>query len=347
MAGVSALHTLIFTQQFAAMIRSNLPLVDVMANLAEETPQRRLREAIEDVSEDVVRGVDLGTALAAHPHIFDDVYVTVVRAGLESGRLGGALLQIAQYQKVMHETGRKLKAALTYPLFVVFAFFGIFNAMAFFILPRFEQIYRNFHRTLPVPTQWLLNIKGYWTEYWYLIVGGAVALLVSFATWVSTADGRAVWDEMKLKLPIIGPLWRMSALARFLRTLAVQVENDVPVLEALRLAADSAGNVYVCELLYEIADDVERGFGLADSFRSHRIFHGIVLQMIASGEEAGILDELLTSSADYFDSLVQDRLDRITSLINPILTVVIGLAVAAMMIASFLPVFELGSMALQ
>ena len=170
-------------------------------------------------------------------------------------------------------------------------------------------------------------------------------LLVSFAAWVSTADGRAVWDEMKLKLPIVGPLWRMSALARFLRTLAVQVENDVPVLDSLRLAADSAGNVYVCETLYEIADDVERGSGLAASFAAHRLFHGIVLQMIAAGEEAGILDELLMSSADYFDSLVQDMLDRITSLINPVLTVIIGLAVAGMMIASFLPVFELGSMA--
>ena len=345
MAGVNALQTLIFTQQFAAMIRSNLPLVDVMDNLAAETPQRRLRETIEDVNDAVRSGVDLSTALAAHPQVFDDVYVNVVRAGLESGRLGGALMQIAHYQKVMHETGRKLKSALTYPIFIIFAFFGIFNAMAFFILPRFQDIYKNFHRALPLPTQWLLNIKEYWADYWYLIIGGVVALLVSFAAWVSTADGRAVWDELKLKLPIVGPLWRMSALARFLRTLAVQVENDVPVLDSLRLAADSAGNVYVCEILYEIADDVERGSSLSASFASHRLFHGIVLQMIASGEEAGILDELLMSSADYFDSLVQDMLDRITSLINPILTVIIGLAVAGMMIASFLPVFELGSMA--
>ncbi len=345
MAGVSTLHTLIFTQQFAAMIRSNLPLVDVMDNLAEETPQWRLRDAIETVNEDVRRGVDLSTALAAHPHIFDDVYVNVVRAGLESGRLGGALMQIAHYQKVLHETERKLKLALTYPLFIIFAFFCVFNTLVLFILPRFVEIYNRSHRTLPVPTQWLMNIREYWTEYWHLIIGGMVALVVSFAAWLSTAEGRAVWDEVKLKFPIVGPLWRMSALARFLRTLAVQVENDVPVLEALRLAADSAGNVYVCEILHDIADDVERGLGLAESFASHRIFHGIVLQMIASGEEAGILDELLMSSADYFDSLVQDMLDRITSLINPILTVIIGLAVAGMMSASFLPVFELGSMA--
>jgi len=341
---VSTLHTLIFTQQFASMIRSNLPLVDVLDNLAEETPQRRLRETIAAVSDDVKHGHDLSAALAAHPGVFDEVYVNVVRSGLESGRLGGALAQIAHYQKVIHETGRKLKAAITYPLFVVLAFFGIFNAMVFFILPKFAMMYKNFGKNLPAPTQLLLDLGRFWADNWYLVIGVQAVLIASFLVWKSTPDGRAVWDEIKLRIPVLGPLWRMSALARFLRTLAVQVENDVSVLHALRLAADANGNVYIREILYDIADEFERGRSLAASFRRYQVFHGIVLQMIASGEEAGILDELLMSSADYFDSLVQDLLDRITSLVNPILTVVIGLAVAGMMVACFLPVFQMGSM---
>lgn len=343
MAAIGSLHILIFTQQFAAMIRSNLPLVDVLDNLANETPQRRLREAIVAVADAVRRGIDLSEAMGEHPAMFDDVYVNVVRSGMESGRLGAALLQIAHYQKVIHETGRKLKTALTYPLFIIFAFFAVFNGMVFFILPRFEMMFKNFNKKLPWATQFLLDIGRFWSENWPLIVGGQLVVYFSFIVWISTPDGRAIWDEHKLRLPILGPLWRMSALARFLRTLAVQVENDVPVLDALQLAADACGNVYVKETLYQIADKVERGRSLAACFREHEVFYGIVLQMIASGEEAGILDELLMSSADYFDSLVQDLLDRITSLINPVLTLVVGLAVAGMMVACFLPVFQMGS----
>lgn len=344
MAGINSLNILIFTQQFAAMIRSNLPLVDVLENMAEETPQRRLREAIIAVSDDVKHGHDLSSALAAHPGIFDDVYVNVVRSGLESGRLGQALTQIAHYQKVIHETGRKIKAALTYPVFIILAFFGVFNGMVFFILPRFETMFKMFNKKLPYLTQLLLDLGAFWMANWHVVLGTQAVVIASFVIWINTADGRAVWDRIKLSVPILGTLWRMSALARFLRTLAVQVENDVPVLDALQLAADASGNVHIRETLYGIADDVRRGRGLAASFREHAVFHGIVLQMIASGEEAGILDELLMSSADYFDSLVQDLLDRITSLINPILTVVVGMAIAAMMLACFLPVFQMGQM---
>ena len=344
MAGVSSFNVLIFTQQFASMIRSNLQLVDVLHNLADETPQKKLREVIADVADDVTHGTDLSAAMAQHPQVFDDVYVNVVKSGLESGRLGEALLQISHYQKVIHETGRKVMAAMTYPAFIIFAFFGIFNAMIFFILPRFSAVYSNFGKKLPEATQILLNVGKFWSDNWHLIIGAQVVVISVLSVWIATGEGRALWDQIKLKLPLLGTLYRMSALARFLRTLAVQVENDVPVLQALCLAADACGNVYIREILYDIADDVERGRGLAASFRDHEIFHGIVLQMLASGEEAGILDELLMSSADYFDSLVQDLLDRITALINPILTMVVGLLIAGMMVAVFLPVFQMGSM---
>lgn len=339
---VSTLHTLIFTQQFASMIRSNLPLVEVLDNLADETPQKKLRETVITVADDVRHGIDLGQAMAAHPGVFDEVYVNVVKSGMESGHLGDALAQIAHYQKVIHETGRKVKAALTYPVMILLAFFGVFNAMVFFILPRFEVMFKNFNKKLPGPTQFMLDLGAIWSANWYFILAGVGVIAVSFSVWVNSADGRTLWDQIKLHIPLLGSLWRMAALARFLRTLAVQVQNDVPVLEALTLAADAAGNHYVREILYDIADDVGRGRSLAASFRDHAIFHGIVLQMIASGEEAGILDELLMSSADYFDSLVQDLLDRITSLINPLLTIVVGLGIAGMMVAAFMPVFQMG-----
>ena len=344
MAGVTRVHIMIFTQQFASMLRSKLPLVDVLNNLAAETPQRKLREAIEEVSEQVQHGMDLPRALANYPRFFDNVYVNVVKAGMESARLAGSLTEIAHYLKVIHETERKVRSAVTYPVVVMLAFFGVFNGMVFGILPRFRAIFNNMHKALPAPTQILLDMGDYWGANWMWIISSMVLSTICFIVWKNTPDGRAVFDQYKLRLPMVGPLWRMAALARFLRTLAVQVENEVAVLAALRLAADTCGNVFVQETIYDIAHDVECGRSLSVSFRDHHVFHGIVVQMIAAGEEAGSLDELLMSSADYFDNLLQDRIDQITQLINPVLTLFVGLGVAGMMVASFLPVFQMGGM---
>ncbi|MEO5373020.1 MAG: type II secretion system F family protein [Alphaproteobacteria bacterium] len=339
----SAVHLLIFTKQFAAMLRSRLPLVSVLENLAEETPQKSLKEVISTVTDDVKHGIDLGDALAEHPDTFSAVFVNVARAGMLSGKLDSSLTQIAGYLENLDQLRRKLRAAFAYPAFMLVAFFAVFNGMIFGILPRFREMYKNFHKALPAPTQLLLDIGDFWAANWYLVIGTTAVLVMTFSIWIKTEDGRRVWDEVKLKLPIIGAAWRMAALARFLRTLAVQVHNDVRLLDALRLSADVVDNYYIRDILLDIANSVENGGSIAGAFRDHEIFHGIVLQMIRSGEDSGTLDELLAASADYFDSLLADLLNVIAGLINPVLTVFIGLAVAGMMVASFLPVFDMGS----
>ncbi|MDP6814043.1 MAG: type II secretion system F family protein [Alphaproteobacteria bacterium] len=340
MAAVKTTHLLIFTRQFASMIRSRLQLVDVLENLAMETPQRRLRTAVEDVSDDVQRGVDLGDALGGFPRIFDEIYVNVVKAGMESGQLDDSLEQMAQYLERMDEVSRKVRGAMSYPIFMLLAFFGVFNGMVFFILPRFEKMFSTFDAELPWPTQTMLSIGDFYSANWHFILGGVVAVIVTFIIWISNAAGRRTWDELKLSLPVIGRIWRMGALSRFLRTLAVQVRNSVPLLDALRLSASASGNVYVEEVIYQIADEIETGAGIAETFRRYDVFSGIVLQMIAAGEEAGILDELLLSAAGYFDSLLNDQIETATGLINPVLTVVIGAGIASMMLAAFLPVLN-------
>ncbi|MGB0684159.1 MAG: type II secretion system F family protein [Magnetovibrionaceae bacterium] len=342
MAGVRSTHLLIFTQQFAAMIGSSLQLVDVLDNLAKETPQKQLRQVLETITTSVRRGVDLADALASHRRVFNDIYINVVRAGMASGKLGDALDQIARYLKAENDVRRRVKSALTYPIFMIGGFFMVFNGMIFFILPRFSKMFLDFGKDLPFATQLLIDIGDFWKAYWYLIIGGVALLGFLFGVWIATADGREIWDRYKLKLPVIGGIWRMAALSRFLRTLSVQVHNEVMLLEAILLSADASNNVYIRQSLYGIADRIERGESLSEAFRRESVFHGIVLQMITAGEEAGRLHELLLSSADYFENLLHDRLDTVTNLINPILTLVIGLAVAGMMIASFMPVFQSG-----
>lgn len=341
MAAVKLSHLLIFTRQFSAMIGSQLQLVYVLQNLARETPQRRLRLTIEDVTDDVQRGVDLSDALAKFPRVFSSIYVNVVRAGMASGQLGDALDQVAQYLERVDELNRKVRTALSYPMFLLLAFFVVFNGMVFGILPQFEKMFESFGKELPPPTRFMLDIGEFYATNWYFILGGAAVTLTSFTFWILSPAGRRIWDQLKLNIPILGRLWRMGTLSRFLRTLAVQMRNYVPLLEALRLSASASGNLYIEEVIYTIADDVERGMGVAKSFREHEVFSGIVLQMIASGEETGSLDELLMSAATYFDSLLRELLNTVTNLINPILTVIVGSGIAGMMIAAFLPVFEI------
>lgn len=345
MASVNLTNLLIFTNQFSSMMRSHLALVDVLRNLGDETPHRVLREIIHEITEDVEHGVDFGDALANHPSVFDKVFVNVVRSGMASGRLGESLQQISGFLTKSDQVQRKVRSALSYPIFMLVAFFLVFNAQVFFILPRFQKMFENFKRDLPAPTQLLMAIGDFWKSYWYVIFIVIAIVVVGVISWLATEDGRYLWDRYKLRLPIIGRMWRIGALSRFMRTLGVQASNEVELLQALHLSALSCGNVYIQETLFQIVDDIEMGRGIAEAFRQHEVFSGIVLQMISAGEESGSLDELLISAADYFENLLDNEISTVTGLINPILTVVIGLAIAGMMVATFLPVFEMGKAA--
>ena len=342
MANVSLQALLIFTNQFSAMLSSQLPLVSVLKNLGDETPHRGLRLAIGDVREDVEHGTDFGDALSEHADIFDEIYVNIVRAGISSGKLGAAMTHLAAYLSNADSVRRKIRAATSYPMFMFMAFIVSFNGMVFFVLPRFEQMFANFGKDLPLATKILMAVGSFWREYWYVVVLALAIVIAGIFAWLMSPKGRLTWDEYKLKLPVFGRMWRMSALARFLRTLAVQIQNDVELLPSLRLSAPTTGNFFIEDIIVQIADDIEDGHGIADSFREYNVFSGIVLQMIASGEEAGELDSLMLSAADYFDRLLDDQIQTWTALINPILTVGIGLAIAGMMIGVFLPVFDMG-----
>ena len=343
MSSVNLTQILIFTRQFSSMIGSQLQLAYVLENLAKETPNRQMRETIEEILDDVLHGTDLADAFESHSIIFNDIYVNVVRAGMESGMLGNALDQIGTYLEVADQMRRKVRAAFSYPIFMLAAFFIVFNVQVVLILPKFQKMFGMRDDPLPVPTQFMVMVGDFYLENWYYMVVVFVGSIVGFVVWISTQDGRQIWDEVKLKLPVIGSAFRMSALSRLLRTLAVQVQNKVPLVIALELSASASGNRYIEGVILNIVDDIRNGEGIADSFRAHDVFTGIVLQMIASGEESGEFDRLLMSAASYFDDLLAEQLESMTGMINPILTVVIGTAIAGMMVAAFLPVFQMSS----
>lgn len=341
MIGASTSHLATFSKQFASMIASSLQLVSVLEDLARETPHRPLRNAARDVAKQVSAGVDLADAFERHPRLFDGVFVGLVRSGLESGRLTTALGHVADHLNRVDQTNRRVASATMYPIFVLLTFCAASAGMIFFILPQYESMFSSFGRELPWPTRMLLDVGEVLRRGtpWFL----AAAVIPTLATLavLTSASTRMTWDRWKLRLPVLGPVWRLAALARFSRTLAVQAGNQVPVVRAVRLAAAAAGNSYLQHAAAGIADDVEKGASVTAAFRERELFSGLVLQMIAAGEQTGTLDELLTSAATYFDSLLTQRIEAATSLLNPILTAVLGASVAGMMIAAFLPVFEM------
>lgn len=343
MATVKLEHLSIFTTQLAAMVRSHLPLDVVLHNLAQETPNKILRYAVEDVKEDVRHGIDFSAALATHHKIFDGVYVSLIKAGMVSGRLDETLEQLATFLAKKEAIYQQVSAALSYPIIMIITFFGIFNAMVFLILPRFEKIFDTMGKELPALTQVVVDLGQLWRESW-LNISIIVAAFVGVVTFFYVVyDGRYLWDRHKMKIPLFGNLWRMAAIVAFLKTLGIQLQHEVPILQALQLSASVSGNTYLAEAVLLITDDVERGSSLTDAFGRHTIFPGIVLQMVSAGEISGNLDDLILSSARYYESLLSIRIQTMTSLINPILTIAMGLAIGIMMVATFLPVFDLSS----
>ncbi len=331
----------IFTRQFAALLQGRLQLAVALANLAAEMPKGRFRQALDAVVRDVSSGRDLAEALAEHPKVFGPVYVGVVRSGLRSGRIAEALDQLTAYLEQMDVFARKVRAAIAYPMFVLGAFLIVFHMMVFMILPRFEKLYAGMGRELPEMTQALVDFGDVYAESAFMLLAVVGAGIGGVTIWRSSESGKILWDACKLKLPLLGGVVRLGALARLLRTVGMQLRHRIPAVEALRMGAEAASNRQIAAATRDVAAAVERGDTFAAAFRRERIFGDVVVQMIASGEQAGTLDQLMIAAADYFDTLLMQRINALTAMINPLLTAAVGLGIAAMLIAAFLPVFEL------
>ena len=331
---------LVFTKQFSAMVRSNLQLVHALESLARETPRRKLKHALNDVLAKVRAGREFDRALAEHPKIFNPTYVGVVRAGMQSGQLADAMQQITEYLTSLDRVMKKLRGAIVYPLLLLVSFIMTFHMMVFGILPRFETLFAQYNHALPAPTQLVLDIGHVYAATWPLLLTVGAGSVIAFSAWVATAGGRLNYDRLKLNIPFLGPLWRLAALAQFSHTLGIQVQNSVSLLDAIRVAAPACNNKYVEASLMRIASDIECGEGITQAFMKQELFRGVVQQMISAGEKSGELAQPLQSAASYFESLWVQRLDTAIALLNPALTAIMGLLISGMLIAAFLPVFE-------
>jgi type IV pilus assembly protein PilC len=331
----------VFSRQFATMINSGLSLLRSLYILSEQTESKALADVVAVVRADVEKGSSLSVALGRHPKVFGRLYVSMVRAGEVGGALDSVLMRLAETLEKQVELRRKVRSAMTYPAVVAALVFFIVSAMLLFVIPMFEGIYKELGGSLPAPTQFLINLSKFFRTFWWMVAIAGVGATYGVRRWIATDEGRATWDALKLRVPIFGMLARKTALARFSRTLSALTRSGVPILESLEIVAETAGNHVVATAVRDTQSAVKRGDPLAKRLTDHDVFPPMVVQMIAVGEETGALDEMLDKIADFYDQEVEATVDAITSLIEPLLIVVMGISVGGMIISLYLPMFNI------
>ncbi len=331
----------VFSRQFATMIDSGLSLLRALSILGEQTENKELAHVVTEVRIDVEKGSSLSAALAKHPKAFNRLYVAMVRSGEAGGVLDSVLLKLAETIEKQVELRRKIKSAMTYPIVVFILVILIATAMLVFIVPQFKSMYHDLGGKLPALTRVLISVSNVVrTMFPFLIVAVVVAAWL-FRRWIGTDSGRAAWDRFKLRVPVFGPLVRKTALSRFSRTLAALTRSGVPILESLEIVSVTSGNHVVSVALEDVQRAVKGGDSLTRPLEQHEVFPPMVVQMMAVGEETGALDEMLDKIADFYDQEIEATVDALTSLIEPLLIVMMGAIVGGMIIALYLPMFNI------
>jgi type IV pilus assembly protein PilC len=331
----------VFSRQFATMINSGLSLIRALAILTEQTENPQLAKVVNEVRLDVERGSALSVALSRHPKVFNRLYVAMVKSGEAGGVLDSVLLRLADTIEKQVELRRKIRSAMTYPIVVLSICTLIATAMLLFIVPQFKAIYADLGGELPLPTKVLISISSLLRKFFPIFVLLAIGAFWLFRRWSKSPAGKPKWDAFKLRVPVFGALTRKAALARFSRTLAALTRSGVGILEALDIVAETAGNEVVSTAVRETQGAVKRGDTLARPLAQHEVFPAMVVQMIAVGEETGALDEMLDKIADFYDQEVAATVDALTSLIEPMLIVIMGVIVGGMIISLYLPMFNI------
>ena len=333
--------TAVFARQFATMINSGLTLVRALGILAEQTESKPLAKVVAEVRSDIEKGSSLSVALAKHPKVFDPLFVAMIRSGEVSGALDDVLLQLASTIESQVELRRRVKSAMTYPAMVMILISLIFTAMLIFVVPQFKSMYSALGGTLPLPTRILLAVSNIFVHTFYLVVLVVGGTFYAFRRWIRTTKGREIYDRVSLRLPVFGKLVHKTALARFSRTLSSLVRTGVPILESLEIVKDTSGNAVVAVAVTDCQAAVKEGRPLAQPLAEHKVIPPMVTQMISVGEESGALDTMLGKVADFYDQEVAATVEALTSLIEPLLVAVMGVAVGAMVISLYMPMFNI------
>ncbi len=332
----------VFTRQFATMINAGLPLVKCLNILSEQTESPVLTEIISDVQHEVEMGRSLSEALSKHPDTFKELYTSMVKAGEIGGVLDDVLLRIATTLESEDEIKRRIKSAMTYPLAMLGISLLLLIVMLVFVVPTFEKMFADMGATLPFLTRIIMTLSHFLVSWKGAIFIIAVIVgIVYLRRWVKTPGGRKKLDTLKLKMPVFGTLFHKMSLSRFSRTLGTLVASGVPILQALEITSKTVGNVLVGEAVDNVRAGVKEGDSIARPLGQSDLFPPMVTQMLAIGEETGALDTMLNKVSDFYDSEISATVEALTSLLEPLLIVFLGLVVGIIVIALYMPIFSM------
>ncbi|MBS3957653.1 MAG: type II secretion system F family protein [Clostridiales bacterium] len=340
--GVKIKDVAIFSRQFATMINAGLSLTKCLSILASQTESEGLKIVIQQVAKDVEAGQSLSDALSKHPKVFPPIFINMVRAGETGGVLDEVLVRVADHFEQELALKGKIKSAMTYPIAMGGLVLIILVAMMVFVVPVFEGMFESMGGELPFMTQLLVNASDFVTSIGGVVLAVAmVAVVFAFRFWTSTDGGRFIWDGVKLRLPVFGSMARKIALAKFTRTFGTLVSAGVPILSALDIVADTAGNEVVSRAVKRARSAIKEGETIAKPLGESAVFPSMLVQMIAVGEETGALDAMLNKIADFYDEEVSNSVKALTSLIEPLMMATLGAVVGGMVVALYLPMFQI------
>jgi type IV pilus assembly protein PilC len=332
----------VMTRQLSTMVDSGLSVVRSLGILSSQVENPELARILNEVRTDLEHGSSLSVACAKHPKAFSKLYCTLIQAGEVGGNLDDVLTGLSDTIEKQASLNKTIKSAMTYPSVVLGVMVVIFSAMIIFIVPVFQNLFKSLGGKLPLPTQILINISNIMTSVWvFAVIAAVVAIIIGIRKWIATENGRRIWDKAMLKPPIFGQLFHKVALARVTNTLGSLISSGVPILEALDISAETAGNVTIGNVLREAKVGVREGRPLADPLREHEdVIPGLMVQMIEVGEQTGELDGMLKKVASFYDQEVEVTVNNLTALLEPLLTVVMGVGVGLMVISLYLPMFD-------
>jgi type IV pilus assembly protein PilC len=341
---IKPLDIAFFTRQMATMMKAGVPLLQSFDIIADGAENPRMSKLINDIKQEVASGHSLATSLRQKPEYFDDLYCNLVDAGEQAGALESLLDRVATYKEKTERLKAKIKKAMTYPLAVLVVAAIVTGILLIKVVPQFQSVFEGFGAELPAFTLMVIHLSEFVQDYWYIILGTLIVGLFLLKRAYKTSEKFRNWmDKALLKVPVVGPLLYKSAVARYARTLATTFAAGVPLVEALDSVAGATGNIIFKNAVNKIKQDVSTGMQLNFSMRSTGVFPVLAIQMTSIGEESGALDSMLDKVATYYEEEVDNMVDSLTSLMEPMIMAVLGVIVGGLVLAMYLPIFKLGS----
>ncbi|OWW22530.1 type II secretion system F family protein [Noviherbaspirillum denitrificans] len=334
----------LFTRQLATMMKAGVPLLQSFDIVGKGHSNPSVSKLLQDIKTDIETGSSLNQAFRKYPLYFDSLFCNLVAAGEQAGILESLLDRLATYKEKTQAIKGKIKSALFYPISILVVAFVVTSVIMIWVVPAFKEVFKSFGADLPAPTLFVMAISDFFVQYWYMIFGGLFAsLYLFFQSWKRSAKVQRVMDKLLLQAPIFGPVIRKATIARWTRTLATMFAAGVPLVESLDSVGGASGNILYTEATKKIQTEVSTGTSLTNSMVGSGVFPNMVTQMVAIGEESGALDQMLGKVADFYEAEVDEAVESLSSLMEPLIMAILGVLIGGLVVAMYLPIFKLGA----